>query len=423
MNSKLPSLFDTFRFTLRQCVTNIACAPFFCFAIFFYSFYYCWPYMEQLPDHLNVVAVDQDSSPMSRRITLAMRASPSLQVTTETTDIEEAKAMMRKGQISAILIIPPDFEVDTLNNDPTALVLVSNGAFIVKARGSMSGVGGPLSQIVTAAIAAHMIEHGFPASQIAKAASNPPSMVVQGMFNTVNGYLNFTVPIVFMIIFQTAFVAGIGMLLNDWFWRRKYPYPLALASRNPIYFLTMGAPFFILSLTWILFIEGQSFAFHGVNSFQNIPGTLTVSGIYAFAITSLGLFLAAALKRLRFIVQVIVPTSIPLVFLSGNLFPWQNIPWPAQVLAWLSPTTAGSFAMLRVSQAGASVWSVAFPYLSHLLFLGAAFLTAAYILLYKTQNDPQSTAQMQDLYNGIRDEKLTPELTPKQMKKLTGSVI
>ena len=114
MNSKFPSLLKCFLFTLKQCTTNLACAPFFCFAIFFYSFYYCWPYMEQLPDHLNVVAVDQDNSALSRRLTQAMRASPSLQVTQQTTSLPEAENLMRKGGISAILIIPPDFEINTL---------------------------------------------------------------------------------------------------------------------------------------------------------------------------------------------------------------------------------------------------------------------------------------------------------------------
>ena len=68
MSSKFPSLLKCFLFTLKQCTTNLACAPFFCFAIFFYSFYYCWPYMEQLPDHLNVVAVDQDNSALSQSL-------------------------------------------------------------------------------------------------------------------------------------------------------------------------------------------------------------------------------------------------------------------------------------------------------------------------------------------------------------------
>ena len=87
------------------------------------------------------------------------------------------------------------------------------------------------------------------------------------------------------------------------------------------------------------------------------------------------------------------------------------------------PHDRGAFAMLRVSQAGASLSGVAFPYLTHLLLLGATFLTGAYILIYKTQNDPQSLAEMEDLRNGIVDEKLAPELTPKQEKELTGKAV
>ena len=79
--------------------------------------------------------------------------------------------------------------------------------------------------------------------------------------------------------------------------------------------------------------------------------------------------------------------------------------------------------MLRVSQAGASLSGVAFPYLTHLLLLGATFLTGAYILIYKTQSDPQSLAEMEDLRKGIADEKLAPELTPKQEAELTGKVL
>ena len=135
------------------------------------------------------------------------------------------------------------------------------------------------------------------------------------------------------------------------------------------------------------------------------------------------MLIAALLKRYRFVVQIVVPSSIPFVFISGNLYPWQNIPWPLQAFGWLSPTTAGSVAMLRVSQAGATLSGVAFPYLTHLLLLGAAFLTAAYILIYKTQNDPQSLAEMEDLRKGIVDEKLAPELTPKQEKELTGKAV
>ena len=38
-------------------------------------------------------------------------------------------------------------------------------------------------------------------------------------------------------------------------------------------------------------------------------------------------------------------------------------------------------------------------------------------------SDPQSLAEMEDLRNGVVDEKLAPELTPKQEKELTGKAV
>ena len=37
-----------------------------------------------------------------------------------------------------------------------------------------------------------------------------------------------------------------------------------------------------------------------------------------------GELIAAFLKRYRFVVQIVVPSSIPFVFISGNLYPWQK---------------------------------------------------------------------------------------------------
>ncbi len=103
MNSKFPSLLKCFPIYLKAVHHKSRLCSFFLLRdLFFYSFYYCWPYMEQLPDHLNVVAVDQDNSALSRRLTQAMRASPSLlQVTSKQPACPKPKTLMRKGEGSA----------------------------------------------------------------------------------------------------------------------------------------------------------------------------------------------------------------------------------------------------------------------------------------------------------------------------------
>ena len=64
------------------------------------------------------------------------------------------------------------------------------------------------------------------------------------------------------------------------------------------------------------------------------------------------------------------------MFISGNLWPTQNIPFFFQCLGWLFPSTPGSYGILRASQCGADVAEAA-PYMAHLLLLAALYFLLA----------------------------------------------
>lgn len=362
--------------TLRECCTNMACAPFFLVALLFYALYYCWPYMAQLPDHITATIVDEDDSPLSRRLVMALRADPRLAVTSVLADRKVAVARMQDGEVVSLLAIPPGFEKDILNGVPTALTLVTNGAFIVKARSSIAGAGGPLDEIGAVAVAAHLARLGVPAATLARAALQPPALVVQPMYNTISGYLNFAVPIVFVIIFQTLMICGTGMLLNDWFSRPSPPPELTLATASRHYLAAVQLPVFGICFCWTLAVEGAVFALQGINSFQNIAATLLTCAFFSFALTSLAMLVGMAFGPSRFVIQAVVTSSIPCVFITGNLFPAQNIPFALRALSWFLPSTPGADCMLRASQAGASPGEI-YPYLAHLLALGLLYFFLA----------------------------------------------
>lgn len=106
--------------TLRECCTNLACAPFFLLALGFYSIYYCWPYRAQLPDHISGVIVDEDDSPLSRRLARALMATPRIAVKEVTNNRERAIQLMMAEQVITIIGIPPNFEKDAANGVATA---------------------------------------------------------------------------------------------------------------------------------------------------------------------------------------------------------------------------------------------------------------------------------------------------------------
>lgn len=387
------SRFRCFLFCLKQCLTNISCAPFFLFAIFFYSLYYCWPYLPQHPDHIKTVIVDLDNTPLSERIVYSLKSVPSLEVVGKVNDVAPAREMLQKGSASTIISIPQGFQKNVLNTTPTSISLTTNGALIVKARSSLSGLSGPLQQVMVESVAAHLLEHGTPIEIIAQLQRRSPPLIIESMFNTVNGYLNFTVPIVFVIIIQTAIVAGIGMLFNDWFCQKNYPRALSLSFGNPSYFFSISCPFLLICFSWVLLIEGFSFSWHGVNSFQNIIST-TLSGIFfSYAVVGVGMLLSVLLKQTKLIIQLVVPTSIPCIFISGNLFPEQNIPTFIRYFSWIFPSTPGVHCMVLSSQAGAGI-DACLPSWIHLLILGSVFFMLAYFFAKPYRFDQKAIKQL-----------------------------
>ncbi len=384
--------FRAFLYCFKQCLTNISCAPFFLFAIFFYSLYYCWPYIPQHPDHIKTVIVDLDNTPLSERLAYSLNSVPALKIIGKVNEPAPAKDKLQKGQASTIITIPVNFQKNALNATPTALTLVTNGALIVKARSSLSGLAGPLQQVIEQTVATHLVEHGTPIETIARIQRKSAPLILESMFNTVNGYLNFTVPIVFVIIIQTAIVAGIGMLFNDWFCQIRYPKALTLSFGQPRYFVALCLPFLILCFTWVLLIEGFSFSWHGVNSFQNVISTVLSGMFFSYAVIAFGVLLSVFLKQTKLIVQLVVPTSIPCIFISGNLFPEQNIPLIIRVFSWIFPSTPGVHCLVLSSQTGAG-YNACLPSWIHLLTLGSIYFVAAYLITKPYQFDQQALSE------------------------------
>ncbi len=366
------SLPQCFFYTIKQCFTNLACLSFFIVATVFYSFYYAWPYMTQLPVKMDTIVVDLDGTNLTKNFIRDFASTPELNIIEVTNDKQHAIDQLKKVNANSYITIPKDFTRDILAGNPTAVSLVANGSFIVVSRFSMAGIMAPVQEAYQKAVNASLVKAGIPASQIAKHSMQPPPLVTQNLYNVLGGYLNFVVPIAFSVILQTVFIAGIGFLINDWFRRKDPPATLFMTLMNPLAYWVVLCAFWILIFGWILFVEGFSFWFHGAESMQNVAASLASCGVFAFAIASMGMFLAMMFGRNPLIAQFIVVSSMPLVFLSGYLYAWEGIPVYMKVISWFFPSTPAIPALIRTSQVGAPIASVDNQML-HMIILGVLY--------------------------------------------------
>ena len=361
-----------FATAFRQCCTNMACAPLFMAAIAMYAVYYCWPYMAQLPDHIHCAVVDADGTALSRRLVMELRSTPDLNVLQVTQNRAEAVQAMKAGDVLAVVEIPAHFARDVAAAVPTALTLSADGAYLVAGRMATAGASGPLKAAASRAIASWLAEQGASAGELARMEMQAPGLVTVAAYNTISGYLNFAVPIVFVIVFQTLMCAGFGLLFNSWYMAAARPRVLTAALASPLCLFCVQMSVFFICLFWTLFVEGPVFYLQGINSFQNIPATLGMCASFSLAVSSFACFLALLLGPTHFVMQAVVLSALPCVFISGNLWPTQNIPLLFRCLGALFPSTPGSYGIIRASQCGADVAEVA-PYMAHLLVLAAAY--------------------------------------------------
>ena len=65
-----------------------------------------------VPRDMPVAVLDEDHSPLSRRLTRMIDATPSARVAYHIADMAEGERMMKQGKIDAVVSLPRDMEKD-----------------------------------------------------------------------------------------------------------------------------------------------------------------------------------------------------------------------------------------------------------------------------------------------------------------------
>lgn len=360
----------------RASLRNLDAMVLFAGAIAFYSFFYPWPYGNQLVENVPVVVADLDGSATSRRVVQALRGTPSVRIVGVTRDQAEGQALLQVEEASVMLVVPARFERDLLAGRRTVLGAIGTGAYPVQAKVAMAGSLGPLIEEATVASARQMALAGIPLSALARASLQGPAVVVQPMFNVVPGYASYVVPIVGVVILQSILLMAITLAVGGWLAEDLRRQRLERALAEPGALLALVTAFAAVALFWLLYLQGFAFWVHDFPALRNLTGTLLVGIPLCLAIGALGVALSLALGSDGYAMQVVVVTSIPAVFLSGAIFPWSNMPAWTRGVAVLFPSTPGIQGLLVASQMGGPT-SAVLGHSLHLFALAAGYFGLA----------------------------------------------
>jgi ABC-2 type transport system permease protein len=297
---------------------------------------------------LELGVLDASRSAASRRLTAELAAGGTFVVRPYATSAALEAALVR-GDVSAGLVLPAAFDRDLQRgaaDTPPEVQVLYDGAETVLAGNAEAFLEG-LIGATGARLVTRDVSRAGDAGASSGSGAPRVQVVTRALFNPTLEGTPFMVAGVFgfVLSFLTTLITAVAVV-NERLGGTFDQLQLTPATNVEILLgklLPMGA---IFALDVVLMMLVAGFAF-GVWPEGNALFFVAVSAFYVLTSLAMGLYFSASSATAAEAVQKTILASVPLVQLSGFVFPPRNFPWPMPWVAELLPATH----YIRVSRA------------------------------------------------------------------------
>lgn len=320
-----------------------------------YGFFYPWFYQQQVVQRVPVAVVVQDNSGLARQVLRFAQASPRIDPQLVTGDEAEARDAVLRGTVMGYALIGHDFKRDVLRSDKVVVPVYANGSYPLVSKQVQYGFAEAVGTVSAGVEMKRLQASGQSALQSA-ASRSPVNVHNVALFNPTEGYGSFVVAAVAILILQQTLLMGGALLVGTW---REQGVAQASVMQWLARLLALCVPGWLAGL----FYFGWIFIWQDYPHGGNPWGALLLLGCFVPAVAGCASLLGWWLANRERALQVVLFTSIPLAFMGGFTWPVEALPDALQWLRWLSPSTAGIQASLRLNQMGAPLAAAAQPML------------------------------------------------------------
>ncbi|WP_219116656.1 ABC transporter permease [Janthinobacterium sp. UMAB-56] len=350
MNSCWPSFLATWRAML----TDKGALTLLFIGGIIYSFFYPLPYSKEIVQRVPVAVVDQDRSAMSRQLTRFAMAHPSLQVVAVTPDLSVAQDLLWRDQVMGVLILPDGLQTDVLAGRAAHAQVAGNGLYLMLNKVALNGLAEVVGT-VSAGIELKRLGAGTPSSVQANQQRSPIALAAVPLFNVKEGYGAYVVPGVATLIVQQTLLIGMTMLFGTWYQRKSFP---LAGKRTAGGYVGMLLAFACVAFLNCCYFFGFVFWFQDYPRGGNFGGMLLLLLLFSLAEAAFGMLLGMLFRTRERGTQLMIATSMPVLFLAGLTWPVSSMPVVLQWLRWLLPSTAGIQGFVALNQMGASLYEI-----------------------------------------------------------------
>jgi ABC-2 type transport system permease protein len=318
--------------------------------------------------HAPVAVVLEDMSPTARDATSGLALSRYL-APQVVDSMHTAEALMRDGQVMAIVRIPGDFGARLAAGDAVVQLLL-HGTDAATARAVQSYVASAFAQVAA--------RHADAAAQgDARVALGALQIQPRLWFNSANTSTWYLVPglIVIIITLVGAFLTSLVVARE---WERGTLEALFVTPARPAEILFAKlVPYFVIGMLGFLMCLAAARGLFGVPLQGSLALLVAVSVLYLLVALGIGLLISSVTRNQFVASQVALLTSfLPAMMLSGFLFDLRNVPAVVRWIGQLLPATHFMTAVKTLFLAG-NVPSVVLPEAALLVGYALLFFIAA----------------------------------------------
>ena len=277
--------------------------------------------------HLPAAVLDQANTAHSRELIAELASSQVLEFRHRVAVPQEIDTLMRRGEISAAVVIPPDFEARLARPDRPAWQVVVDGA-----DQSVQSAARQLGSFPLGAL-----DYGTGAAQ--PGALPAASVEIVNFYNPERRAPINTVPgLVGVILAMTMVIFTAMAIVRE---RERGNMEMLIATPLSPFELTIGKvlPYIGIGLIQVSLILALGWLVFSVPVRGSLLDIYLAALVYIGAMLSLGIFISTLANSQFQAMQMAFFSFLPQILLSGFMFPYEGMPRPAQWLAEVFPLT------------------------------------------------------------------------------------
>lgn len=328
-------------------------------------------------ENIPVVVVKQTDGPVTDATLNAIKNMSLYNVKDIISDPQRGREMVESGQVKAAILLPPDYENLASSNSKSVVVYVDSSdqmatqTLVPITQALFSQISSEIGMQKLEAMQSQQTTQSSSIqvqSQGVQSSASLSSINFQNIMNSINfqvnkiygdiKYIDFLVPAILAMTVMMGAMMSMGESLAG----ERERGELARLFMTPTSVSTVvGGKIIsrlVIQTSTALVLIGAAILLFNITIAGSLLLTILLLILTALCFVGFGIMVSARVGTQEDYVQMVMPFTMPMMFISGVFYPLETMPWIFQKIAYLAPLTYANDALRGVMLKGAGIGDI-----------------------------------------------------------------